>query len=381
MNALRRQSFDHGTFGPPGSIRAVLLAMAILLGALSAAHAAVALLLEQPYGKLNLIAPAGHSAIYLDHVCAATPLKLRACLPGEHGVVLSRYDGIGGHDWIAMPLIPYLYAVDDAAEIPETMDRDTEVSLRDDYRRQYLQTVAPDMPDGSAPGGNWYELLGSAFDRTIYGFSVKTTADQDAQLIATFNDRRNIEVYNGAFRNCADFARVTLNRFYPHAVRRNFISELGMTSPKSVARSLSRYAKKHPETGFRVFMIPQVKGTLPRSHSNTGLAEGILKRFGVPLTVVSPVTTAVVLAVYIGDGRFSLPKDPPVLDVGEAEVEQVEIDRPFPLVAPVLPAPEVAMVSPLAMDTVETTSRVALARGSGAEASFNRTAMGKQAPQ
>jgi len=316
-----------------------------LAGAATVAHAAVSLLLEKPYGKLNIFAPAGHAAIYLDHVCEETPVKLRPCRPGELGVVLSRYDHIGGHDWIAIPLIPYLYAVDSVSEIPESIDRASERQLRDAYRQKYLLSIAPNRPDGRAPGGNWYELLGSAFDRTSYGFRVNSTPEQDAELIASFNDRRNIEDYNGAFRNCADFARVTLNRFYPHAIRRNYIADFGLTSPKSVARSLSHYAAKHPETGFEVFMIAQVKGELPRSHSNADLVEGILKRYGVPLVIVSPVSTAVVIAAYLGHGRFSMPRDPPLLDLAGLSTDDLSdlIVRPFPETAPILPQPTFAL--------------------------------------
>ena len=318
MRVARRYRSDTGT-RLNGIQRGRLLAaflISFLLAAAATAHASVSVLLEQPYGKLNLINPAGHSAVYLDHVCAETPLQLRPCRAGELGVVLSRYDGIGGYDWLAMPLIPYLYAVNSAADIPGSIDRAEEIRMREDYR-----------------------LLGSAFDRTIYGFRVNTTAAQDAQLIAYLNDHKNLESYNGAFRNCADFSRTILNRFYPHAVRRNYIADLGLTSPKSVARSLSHYAGRHPETGFEVFMIPQVKGDLPRSHANNCLAEGILKRFGLPLVVVSPISTAVVLVAYVGQGRFPMPKDAQPLNLIELGANDVfdSIDRPFPAMAPALP--------------------------------------------
>jgi hypothetical protein len=333
------------------------------------AHASASVLLEQPYGKLNLVYPAGHSAIYLDHVCAETPLVLRPCRADELGVVISRYNDVGGFDWVAMPLIPYLYGVQTVAEIPETIDRAEESQLREAYRKRYLEAVAPDLSDGSAPGGNWYELVGSAFDRTIYGFRVNTTTEQDARLIASFNDRKNVERYNGMFRNCADFSRETINRLYPHAVRRNYVADLGMTSPKSVARSLSHHAAKHPEMGFEVFVIPQVKGSLPRSHANVVLAEGILKRYGLPLIVVSPVTTGVVLAAYVGQGRFSVPKDAPRLDVNELAMEaQISSDpagpiaRPFPSSLPVLPAP----VSTLTIAAGSATPSVTMARTAGA---------------
>ena len=279
------------------------------------AQASLALLLEQPYGGLGRVNPTGHAALYLDHVCAASPLQLRPCGPGELGVVISRYDGIGNHDWLAIPLVPYLYAVDSAAEIPETMDRVQEAALRDAYRRRELEDLAPDLPDGRAPDGNWYELIGSAYDRTIYGFSVHTTPEQDARVIALFNDRRNVERYNGAFRNCADFARVTINRLYPHAIRRNFVADFGFTTPKQVARGLTRYAKRHPQMGLHVFVVPQVKGSLPRSHPVQGITEGLIKRYGVPLIVLSPVATAVVFVAYMGHGRFDIPENAPVLDL------------------------------------------------------------------
>jgi hypothetical protein len=296
----------------------VLAGVCGVLLACASAQASVAVLLEQPYGKLGVFDTAGHSAVYLDHVCAESPTELRACREGELGVVISRYDGIDHYDWLAMPLMAYLYAVDSADQIPKVMDKVAEVQLRDQYRRAHLESVAPDGPGGKAPEGNWYELTGSAYDRTIYGFSVKSTAEQDAQLIAEFNDRRNVTHYNGMFANCADFSRTVINRFYPHAVRRNYIADLGMTSPKSVARGLAHYSAKHPEDGLQVFMIPQVKGSLPRSHSAQDLAEGILKRYSVPLVVLSPTTTAVVLVAYVGHGRFSMPKDAVVLDLHDA---------------------------------------------------------------
>ena len=308
-----------------------LAAACVLAGvAASPARASLALLLEQPYGGMGHINPTGHVALYFDHICAASPVQLRPCQPGELGVVISRYDDIDNHDWIAIPLIPYLYAVESAAEIPDTMDRSQRATLRDLYRRHALESIAPDLADGGAPPGNWYELVGSAYDRTLYGFRIKTTPEQDATLIAIFNDRRNVERYNGAFRNCADFVRVTINRLYPHAIRRNFVADFGLTTPKQVARGLTRYASKHPELELDAFVIPQVKGSLPRSHGVEGVTEGLIKRYGVPLVVLSPVATAVVFVAYMGHGRFHMPDHPAVLDVRREELELAEEARNSP---------------------------------------------------
>jgi hypothetical protein len=302
------------------------------------ARASATVLLEQPYGKLDLVNPGGHSALYLDRVCAQTPVKLRPCGPGELGVVLSRYDGIDGRDWVAMPLLAYLYAVESADEIPASMDRGGEERLRDQYRRRHLEDLVPDAEDGSAPRGNWYQLLGASYDRTIYGFRVPTSAEQDAMLIAEMNDQRNVQRYNGVYRNCADFTRQIVNRFYPHSVRRNWIADVGITSPKSVARGLTRYVGKHPEVELDVFAIPQVKGSLPRSHPNTGVTEGVLKRYSLPLVVISPELEGAALVAYVVHGRFSVPKETAALDFGVLE-KVLEISMPFPLQLPALPAP------------------------------------------
>lgn len=326
-------------------VRSAWIFAAFLFAATTVSHASVALLLEQPYGGLGVVSPMGHAALYLDHVCADSPVELRPCRSGELGVVISRYDGITNHDWIAVPLLPYLYAVESAADIPAAMDRRREGELRDLYRRHALESVAPDLPDGGTPEGNWYELAGAAFDRTIYGFSVASTPQQDAKIIARFNDRRNVERYQAQFRNCADFARTTINVIYPHAIRRNFIGDFGFTTPKSVARSLTRYAKKHPGIDLKVFKIPQVEGSIPRSYGVQSITEGLIKRYGVPLVVLSPMATAVVFVAYMGHGRFDVPHDAPVLDL---HGPVLEINEATTMETASAPAPGVLLARPAA---------------------------------
>lgn len=296
-----------------------MFAVLVLASVAGAARASAGLLLEMPYGQLGAFNPTGHAALYFDHICAATPLRLRPCEPGELGVVISRYDGIGDVDWVAIPLVPYLYGVRDAEQVPATMDRETAHTLRESYRQQYLQEVAADTPAGVAPEGNWYELVGATYDRTIYDFQLKTTPEQDAALIAYLNDRPNVTRYEGAFRNCADFTRIILNRLYPHAVRRNYVADFGLTTPKSVARGLSHYGKTHPELDLQVYKVPQLPGSLPRSMAIQGVTGSLVTRYLVPMALVSPHVTAVVLVAYLGKGRFSMPRHAPVLDVAEMQ--------------------------------------------------------------
>src|SRR6266516_8033360 len=96
-------------------------------------QAQASLLLEEPYSYDGTFAGTGHAAVYLSRVCAETPTTLRRCQPGESGVVVSRYHHVGGRDWIAVPLIPYLYAVKDPASIPLFADAKLVEFLRHDY--------------------------------------------------------------------------------------------------------------------------------------------------------------------------------------------------------------------------------------------------------
>ena len=157
----------------------VLKSCSILAGWLllssTAVHADITLLLEEPYGAFGGMTPTGHAAIYLSRVCADTPVSLRRCTPGEPGVVLSRYHKVAGYDWLAIPPIPYFYAVERADQVPDRVDAQEVAALRDLYRRAHLEEFVPDELDGSMPRGDWTQLVGESYDRTIYTFGLETT--------------------------------------------------------------------------------------------------------------------------------------------------------------------------------------------------------------
>ncbi|HUK23620.1 MAG TPA: hypothetical protein VLV49_03490 [Terriglobales bacterium] len=273
------------------------------------ARASVTLLLEEPYGHLGAFTGVGHAAVYLPRVCAETPLKLRRCQPGESGVVLSRYHHVGGDDWVAIPLIPYLYALDKPADVPLYADDKLVAFLRNHYRRNHLESVAPDDPDGEPPRGNWVELVGAAYDRALYGFEVETTAAQDDELIARFNDAPNREHYHVLSHNCADFVARVLNFYYPKAVHRSYLADVGIMTPKQVAKSLVKYGRRHPEMQLSTFIIPQVPGSLPRSTRAHGVVESFLKskKYMLPTAVLHPFIIAGLGTAYVvtGIGRFN----------------------------------------------------------------------------
>lgn len=269
-----------------------------------AAAASATLLLEEPYGHLGFFTATGHAAVYFSGVCAESPLVLRPCAPGEAGVVISRYDGIGGYDWVAVPLIPYLYAVERPEDIPLFADAKMVLQLRDRYRRQHLEGVAPDAHNGGPPAGNWYELVGSSYDRTIYGFTIETSPDRDLAFIRHYNGSSNRSHFRLLSRNCADFAKDVINFYYPKALHRSVIADMGMTTPKQMAQTLIRFSGRHPELRFSRLVIPQVPGSMPRSTKVHGVVDSFFtsKKYIVPSAIASPVFAGCVFAVYVGSG-------------------------------------------------------------------------------
>jgi hypothetical protein len=283
------------------------------------ARAEATLFLGEPYGYDGALAGTGHASVYLSGVCAASPVVLRLCAPGETGIVLSRYHRVAGYDWIAIPLIPYLYAVEKQEDIPLFVDAKLLAFLRDRYRRDHLESLVPDLPHGGAPGGDWYELIGASYMRTIYAFEIATSPEQDAALIRKLNSRPNRDRWTLVTANCADFARQIIDFYHPHAVHRSIVADLGVTTPKQLARTLSAYTRRHPELRTSRpsgYVIPQVPGTVPRSKPAHTVTECALtaKKYMLPLFALHPYIAGALVAGYVGHGRFNPSRNALILD-------------------------------------------------------------------
>ena len=285
-------------------LRSLCTLIVLALAWAGSARASATLLLEEPYGKLGFFTATGHAAVYLSGVCAETPLVLRACAPGELGAVISRYDGVRGYDWVAIPLIPYLYAVERPEDIPLFVDSKMVNFLRDQYRRAHLEVVAPDRGNGETPGGNWYELVGSSYDRAAYAFQIETTPAQDQAFIRQYNSSPNRSHFRTVSHNCADFAKDVINFYYPKTLHRSIVADVGITTPKQMAKTLIKFSERHPQLQFSRFVIPQVPGSVARSTPVHGVVESFFKskKYIVPSAVASPIFAGCVAAVYLGTG-------------------------------------------------------------------------------
>jgi hypothetical protein len=301
----------------------VLLLVVVLPLMSSRVWGQAALLLEQPYSYDGGFAGTGHVAVYLARVCAEFPTHLRRCRPGEKGVVISRYHGIAGRDWIAVPLIPYLYAVREPDRIPLYADTKLVALLRE----RYLSSL-PLPPEGQSGDEPRYELAGSAYDRTLYGFRIDTRPEQDDALIRLLNSSSNRESYKLLNRNCADFAKQIINFYYPHSVHRSVIADLGVTTPKQDAKSLVHFSTHHRQMHLTTFVIPQVPG-LKRSKPIHGVLESVVlaKKYVTPILLFHPFVVGGVEVAYWAGWRFNPGKHALVFNASAAHPIE-DFDQP-----------------------------------------------------
>jgi len=284
----------------------VLIALAVL--SCTPCQGQAALLLEEPYGFFGAINPTGHNAIYFGHICAETPTKLRRCEPGELGSVIARYQGINSYDWIAVPLIPYLYSVDTDAQIPDRVNRQQVNLMRERYFETHLQqSLGEDVLRGNLVHGGWTQLLGTSYERRTYVFRFDTTPEQDDAVIEMLNSRANQSHFNLFYNNCADFARQILNTYFPRTFRRSIFPDAGMTTPKQITYKLMRYARKHPDAHLQVYEISQIPGYRRLSHSNKSIAESLTTTaYAVPIFLLNPYLAGGLFVDYLARGRFHL---------------------------------------------------------------------------
>ncbi len=276
------------------------------------------MLMAEPFGLFGFMNPTGHDAVYFARICAETPVKVRRCAPGETGAVITRYQGIEHYDWIAMPLLPYLYGVESAAEVPLSADPNAVAALRDKYHDAHLQILGKDVPRGGNVKRGWSQFVGVSYDRRIYAFRFETTETQDDALIAKMNDEPNRSRFNLLYRNCADFTAATLNFYFPKTFGRSALPDAGIRTPRQVSYKLAQYARKHPGTQLALFDIPQIPGNRHKSRGNKSIAKALIVNGAiVPLAIFTPYAAGAIVVDYLIWGRYPLPlKNLPSLTPG-----------------------------------------------------------------
>ena len=276
------------------------------------ANADVSMFVLESVGVAGEWTGSGHTAVYLSNICSDGPLKLRLCGPGESGVVLSAYPKFSDQitqEWMAVPVVPYLYGVEDPRQIPIYANGEIRSLLRETYRRKHLRDYVHDNDDGTMPNGSWRTMLTMAFNRDIYSFSLKTTPEEDARFLKNFNAMKWNGKFNSFSRNCADFTRKVMNTYFPGATRRDVINDFGITTPKALGRSLTGYASSRPERMFYVTKYSQVAGPIWRSNDNLYFTQKALisKKYVIPSLYFYPPVFYAMAGAYLLTGQYSVP--------------------------------------------------------------------------
>lgn len=296
-------------------ISPMVVALLAMLFACAATRADVGVILNDSLDtSVARITGSGHSAVYFSRICPASPVKLRLCEPGEPGSVMSNYTTLGEDEpfeWNVVPLNVYVYGVADPADAPLFSSAKIKGALEDAYRDKVLAEYCQDRECRSSGKAEWREMVSAGSERTFYILIVSTTLEQDQELIDEFNAAPNVNHFNGMARNCADFTKRVINTYFPHAAHRDLINDFGMTSPKAVARSFSRYAERHPDMQYRVVHFAQLPGTIKRSSEARSGTEQLYhsKKLLVPMAVFAPHELAVVTASYLLTGRYNVQRD------------------------------------------------------------------------
>jgi len=284
--------------------------------------------------SVERITGSGHSAVYFSRICPDSPVKLRLCGPGEQGSVLSTYSTLGEDqpfEWNAVPLSVYLYGVDDPRDRPLFGSPRIKRVIEERYREKYLDAYCTTRSCQTSHSAEWRDMVGTSLSRGIYIFVAETTEEQDRKLVAEFNSLPNVNHFNGVTRNCADFTRHVINTYFPHATSPDYLNDFGMTSPKAIARSFTRYALRHPEMHFRALHYAQAPGTLKRSSEVRDGTEQLYhsKKLLVPMIIFAEHAVPVIAASYLLTGRFNPEREAeeyPTADITETN-QQLRLAR------------------------------------------------------
>lgn len=283
----------------------------LLFAASTAARADVVLFIEDPINFLGHLSSTGHAAVMFDRLCSDDHTHMRPCREGETGAVVSKYQGTE-HKWLAVSPGAYLYAADSIAEVPTSATVQDVAFLRAAYEREHRASFAQDPAQDI-----WVQLIGASYRRRITAIRVNTTDAEDLRAMRWLNENRGDDHFNFFFANCSDFVRQLLNVLYPGSVRRDFVFDAGMTTPKQLASSLHHYARHHPELEYEVGVLPQVPGTTSRSGHTYGVTQSFArtKLYLYPLAILQPVGIGSVIAVGFCDHRYSAHAEMPVASV------------------------------------------------------------------
>ena len=248
----------------------LLLAIGLVLAMANPSRADIGVIVLEPIGALGFFTRVGHAGTYFSNICQdGSPVRMRLCLPGESGGVVSKYSPLSEHedyDWAIVPFEEYMHGLasrDFAPMIgtPKLQSAIERYNFGPLFSRALKTTSPEELPDGQ-----WKAALATRFDRTIYILSVETSAADDAIIVAAFNGAPNKSRFNFFYRNCSNQAKAIFDLILPHIdTIGDRTSGVTMETPKGLAKALVDQALRNPELNLRVRRYAQIPGTFGRS--------------------------------------------------------------------------------------------------------------------
>ena len=247
----------------------VLLVLAVVLATPTPSRADMGVIVLEPVGALGFFTRVGHAGIYFSNVCQdGSPIRMRLCVPGESGGVVSKYSPLSEHedyDWAIVPFEEYMHGLA-SADLAPMIGTSKLQSAIEQYNFGPLFSGALKTSPGVLPDGQWKAALATRFDRTIYILSVETSAADDAVIIAAFNAAPNKSRFNFFYRNCSNQAKAIFALILPHVdTIGDRTSGITMETPKGLAKTLVNEALENPELNLRIRRYAQIPGTFSRS--------------------------------------------------------------------------------------------------------------------
>jgi hypothetical protein len=130
----------------------------------------------EPIGALGFFTRVGHAGTYFSSICQdGGPIRMRLCLPGESGGVVSKCSPLSEHedyDWAIVPFEEYMHdlASPDFAPMigtPKLQGAIERYNFGPLFSGVLKTTSSEELPDGQ-----WKAALATRFDRTITGHGI-----------------------------------------------------------------------------------------------------------------------------------------------------------------------------------------------------------------
>lgn len=274
---------------------------------------------SRPFRSLGgIVTQNGHAAVELHNACLVdndpTHLKLCDTSDSHHGVVIGQYLNVlpEQYQWVAIPTNYYLYGVPDESQKPLIATEQISRAIERNGFDLFFADITTLKPDYAAPEDwrwRWRLAFGQSLKREIYKLTVRTSVEEDLELISFLNESENIgpSLIRAVTNNCSDFTQNILRHILgPDTARRSFAN--GLNSPKGVAERILKTTRHDPERALRIDKVFQIPGHSQSLRVDNARAT-FLKSFVFYQTLVADIPLAVLaLGAYWSTSRFDLHK-------------------------------------------------------------------------